>query len=140
PIIRAVTGEDRATRDADLTRKNGGLPLSGHNVTVAVLDTGVDGTHSDLSGRVVQNVKLADTQSVSAGFTYPTAIENLPNTDQAYGHGTFVAGVIAGDGTRSGGKYKGVAQGARILGLSAGDLTLSFVLSGFDYLLANGEI
>ncbi|OLE51408.1 MAG: hypothetical protein AUG51_23215 [Acidobacteria bacterium 13_1_20CM_3_53_8] len=117
PIIRAVTGEDRATRDADLTRKNGGLPVSGHNVTVAVLDTGIDGTHNDFSGRMIQNVKLADTQSVSAAF---------------------VAGVIAGDGTRSGGKYKGVAQGARILGLSAGDLTLSFVLSGFDYLLANG--
>ncbi|HMF55819.1 MAG TPA: S8 family serine peptidase, partial [Pyrinomonadaceae bacterium] len=138
PEIRAVTGEDRALRDTDVTRKNGGLPLSGRNITVAVLDTGVDGTHSDISGRVVQNVKLADTQSVSAGFTYPAAIENLPNTDQAYGHGTFVAGVIAGNGAHSGGKYKGVASGAQILGLSAGDLTLSFVLSGFDYLLANG--
>lgn len=138
PIVRSVTGEDRALRDSDLTQKNGGLPLSGRNITVAVLDTGVDGTHSDISGRVVQNVKLADTQSASVGFTYPTAVENLPNTDQVYGHGTFVAGVIAGNGTRSGGKYRGVAPSAQILGLSAGDLTLSFVLSGFDYLLSQG--
>src|ERR1043165_6816299 len=133
----AMTGTDRVRRDADLTRKNIGLPVSGRGVTVAVLDTGVDGTHSDLSGRVVQNVKLADTQSASVGFNYPTVSTTLPNTDQAYGHGTFVAGVIAGTGQQSGGKYAGVAPGANILGLSAGDASLLFVLSGFDYLLAN---
>jgi serine protease AprX len=134
----SMTGTDRVRRDADLTRKNLGLPVSGRNVTVAVLDTGVDGTHSDLSGRVVQNVKLADTQSVSAGFTQPVDVENLPDTDQADGHGTFVAGLIAGNGVRSGGKYNGIAPGANVVGLSAGDLNLSFVLSGFDYLLSNG--
>lgn len=126
-------------RDADLTRKNGGMPLSGRGVTVAVLDTGVDSTHSDLAGRVVQNVKLADAQSLSVGFAPPVAVEGLPNTDQLYGHGTFVAGIIAGNGLRSGGKYAGVAPGARLVGLSAGDLNLSFVLAGFDYLLNNGR-
>src|SRR5207237_1197906 len=83
------------------------------------------GTHSDLSGRVVQNVKLADTQSVSVAFTAPVSVENLPTTDQADGHGTFVAGLIAGNGTRSGGKYAGIAPGANVVGLSAGDLNLS---------------
>jgi serine protease AprX len=136
----AMTGTDRVRRDADLTRKNIGLPVSGRGVTVAVLDTGVDGTHSDLSGRVVQNVKLADTQSVSVGFTEPVSVENLPTTDQAYGHGTFVAGLIAGNGIRSGGKYSGVAPGANVVGLSAGDLNLSFVLSGFDYLLSHPQL
>lgn len=134
----SLTGVDGVRRDADLTRKNLGLPVSGRNVTVAVLDTGVDGTHSDLSGRVVQNVKLADTQSLGAGFTQPVDVEGLPDTDQAYGHGTFVAGLIAGNGARSGGLYSGIAPGANVVGLSAGDLNLSFVLSGFDYLLSNG--
>jgi serine protease AprX len=106
-------------------------------VTVAVLDTGVDGTHGDLAGRVVQNLKLADTQSLGVGFIYPLALPNLPNTDLVYGHGTFVAGVIAGNGQQSSGKYAGVAPGANILGLSAGDASLLFILSGFDYLLAN---
>ncbi|HEX8138014.1 MAG TPA: S8 family serine peptidase [Pyrinomonadaceae bacterium] len=133
-----ATGVDRVRRDADLTRRNLGLPLSGRGTTVAVLDTGLDGTHSDLSGRVVQNVKIADTQSLSVGFMPPVYVEGLPNTDQVYGHGTFVAGLIAGSGLQSGGKYAGVAPGARLLGLSAGDLTLSFVLSGFDYLLSAG--
>jgi serine protease AprX len=125
--------------DRDLTRNNQGMPVSGNNVTVAVLDTGVDGTHADLAGRVIQNVKLLDPQSVSPGFVNPVGIENVPNTDQAYGHGTFVAGVIAGNGARSGSRYAGLAPGARIVGLSAGDLTLSFVLSGFDYLLTSGD-
>ncbi|HSQ22812.1 MAG TPA: S8 family serine peptidase [Pyrinomonadaceae bacterium] len=134
---RTVTTVEPIRRNSDLTRANNGLPVSGHGVTVAVLDTGVDGTHADLSGRVVQNLKLADTQSLGVGFNYPLATPSLSNTDQVYGHGTFVAGIIAGNGQQSGGKYAGVAPGANILGLSAGDASLLFVLSGFDYLLAN---
>jgi serine protease AprX len=68
----------------------------------------------------------------------PLSVEGLPNTDQAYGHGTFVAGLIAGSGVRSGGKYGGVAPGANLVGLSAGDLNLTYVLAGFDYLLSKG--
>lgn len=136
---QGLTGVERTRRDADLTRNNAGVPVSGRGVTVAVLDTGLDSTHGDLAGRVAQNVKLADLQSASAvGFNYPANIENLPNTDQAYGHGTFVAGVIGGNGSKSGGQYTGVAPGARIVGMSAGDLNLVFVLNGFDYLLERG--
>lgn len=133
--VNSLSGSDRVRADAELMRRNNGMPFSGRGVTVAVLDTGLDGTHSDFAGRVTQNVKLADTQSAGVGFNYPANVEGLPNTDQAYGHGTFVAGVIGGNGTRSAGRYTGVAPGARLVGLSAGDLTLSFVLSGFDYLL-----
>jgi len=102
-----------------------------------VLDTGIDGTHGDLANRVAQNIKLADTQSASVGFNYPINSGNLSNTDQLYGHGTFVAGLIAGNGSLSSGKYAGVAPDARLIGLSAGDLTLVYVLNGLDYLLAN---
>jgi serine protease AprX len=137
PAARDVTTVERVGRDSDLTRANKGLTVSGRGVTVAVLDTGVDGTHGDLAGRVIQNIKLADTQSLGPGFNYPMTAPSLPNTDQAYGHGTFVAGVIAGNGQQSAGKYAGVAPNANILGLSAGDASLLFILSGFDYLLAN---
>src|SRR5712671_1522735 len=138
PAARSLTGVERVRRNTELTNANQGLPVSGRGVTVAVLDTGVDGMHADLSGRVVQNLKLADTQSLGVGFNYPAAAPNLANTDQAYGHGTFVAGVIAGNGQQSGGKYAGVAPNANILGLSAGDASLLFILAGFDYLLTNG--
>ena len=137
PAARNITGAERVRRTNDLTDANHGAPVTGRGVTVAVLDTGVDGLHPDLAGRVVQNLKLADTQSQGVGFNYPVVSPNLPNTDQVYGHGTFVAGVIAGSGQQSAGKYAGVASGANILGLSAGDASLLFVLSGFDYLLGN---
>jgi serine protease AprX len=140
PEVRAETGVDRAWNDREIATHNLNTSVSGRGVTVAVLDTGLDGTHGDLAGRVVQNVKLADTQSASAGFNYPVNLENLSNTDQAYGHGTFVAGVIAGNGSLSGGKYSGVAPGARVVGLSAGDLTLLYVLDGFDYLLSHADL
>jgi serine protease AprX len=139
PAVRGVTGVERAWNDLDLRGQNGNLPVTGRNVTVAVLDTGIDGTHSDLAGRVTKNIKLADTQSVSAGFNYPVNSENLANTDQLYGHGTFVAGVIGGNGSSSNGKFKGVAPNAKLLGLSAGDLNLLYVLEGFDYLLTAGQ-
>ena len=140
PEVRTVTGVERTRRDADLVGRNFGLQPTGRNVTVAVLDTGIDGMHGDISGRVTKNVKLADTQSAGPGFNYPVNSETLANTDQLYGHGTFVAGVIAGDGSLSGGKFAGVAPGAKLVGLSAGDATLLYVLGGLDYLLSNPSL
>jgi serine protease AprX len=130
-----TTGVQRVGPDQDLRQENSGMPVTGRNVTVAVLDTGINGLHPDLAGKVVQNVRLTDTQSLLGLFTYPVPLENLSNTDLLSGHGTFVSGVIAASGVSSSGRFAGVAPGARLLGLSAGDLNLMFVLSGFDYLL-----
>lgn len=133
-----TTGITRVAPDRDLTARNNGMPVSGKNVTVAVLDTGINSQHGDLAGRVAQNVRLTDLQSAAPTFVYPTPIENIPNTDPVSGHGTFVAGMIAASGVASGGKYNGVAPGARLLGLSAGDINLTHVLAGFDYILERG--
>jgi len=130
-----TTQIQRVSTDRDLQRRNAGMPVSGRNVTVAVLDTGVNSAHNDLAGKIVQNVRLLDTQSAAVGFLNPTPVENVSNTDLTNGHGTFVAGIVAGSGVNSGGKYNGIAPGAKILGLSAGDLSLIHILSGFDYLL-----
>ncbi len=133
-----LTGGGRARADAELKAKNWGLPVTGSGVTVAVLDTGVNGLHPDLAGRMVNNVLMVSTLGVGIGFNYPINIEHLPTTDLVDGHGTFVAGVIAGSGQMSNGKYNGVAPGAKLLGLGAGVLNLFFVLEGFDYLLTEG--
>ena len=134
-----ITGLPRAISDSDLRADNGGSPYSGRDVTVAVLDTGLNSTHPDLAGRVVQNVRLADVQSAPAGFVYPEPLENQSNTDMVSGHGTVVGGIIGGSGSASNGRFAGVASNARLLGLSAGDANLLFVLSGFDYLLDRGS-
>lgn len=136
---RILTGQTKVTSDRRLAQRNGGATLSGQGVTVAVLDTGIDATHPDLSygTQVIQNVRVADLQGSSPTFLYPQVVEGLNNTDPVMGHGTFVAGVIAGTGAASGGFYGGMAPGARLLGISGGDASLFFVLSGMDYILSH---
>ena len=73
--------------------------FDGKGVKIAVLDTGVDTTHPDLKDQVVAEKNFS---------TAPAA------TDK-YGHGTHVASIAAGTGAKSGGKYKGVAPGAKLL-------------------------
>ncbi|MFI6174761.1 S8 family serine peptidase [Nonomuraea sp. NPDC051191] len=71
----------------------------GTGVKVAVLDTGVDAEHPDLADRI------AESRSFVPGET----------AQDGHGHGTHVASTIAGSGAGSGGKYKGVAPGARLI-------------------------
>jgi hypothetical protein len=68
-------------------------------VTVAVLDTGIDDTFPDLAGRI------AAEQNFSSSA----------DTVDRFGHGTFVAAQIAGSGTASHGRRRGVAYGSRLL-------------------------
>jgi serine protease AprX len=135
---RALIGLDEAAADAALPRPAGAL-LSGSGVTIAVLDSGVDGTHPDLpfGSKVVGNVRLNPAVGTAPDFIYPPAVEGIANTDLALGHGTFVASVAAGSGSASAGANRGMAPGASILGLSAGDLYIINVLEGFDYILDN---
>ena len=133
------TNIQRVSTDGELRSDNGGVPVTGRNVTVAVLDTGINSQHPDLAGRVVQNVRLVDVQSAPIGFMEPAPIEGLANTDFGGGHGTFVSGIVAGSGSSSNGKFAGVAPNAKLLGLGAGDADLTNVLSGFDYLLQKGS-
>src|SRR6266540_3131861 len=130
-----LTGTERVKADAELTAANGGQTVTGRNVTVAVLDTGLDSTHGDVAGRVVRNVSTVGAAGLGVNFTYPNTVEGLPNTDPVSGHGTFVGGVIAGNGARSSGIYTGVAPGAKLVGVSVGTLDLLSVIEGFDYIL-----
>lgn len=79
--------------------------LDGAGETVAVLDTGLDATHLDFAGRVV----------ASCGAVLPG------DTEDRAGHGTHVAGIVAGDGAESGGTYRGVAPGASLVVQASAD-------------------
>src|SRR6266545_2528333 len=119
-----LTGTERVKADAELTAANGGQTVTGRNVTVAVLDTGLDSTHGDVAGRVVRNVSTVGAAGLGVNFTYPNTVEGLPNTDP-----------VAGNGARSSGIYTGVAPGAKLVGVSVGTLDLLSVIEGFDYIL-----
>jgi serine protease AprX len=139
----AITG---VTKNAELAPE--GYGYTGKGVGIAVLDSGIDATHQDLllGEKTVQNVKLLsedDTGLIVAGTSIepPKYQENVANTDENVGHGTHVAGISAGTGEMSNGKYKGVAPDAHIVGVGAGlGLFVLNILTGWDYVITNKDV
>jgi serine protease AprX len=143
--VRTVSGVERTRTDAAFTRANGGLPVSGAgDFSVVINDSGIDATHPDLQlgKNVIQNVMIVtDDQTVSSGFTSLQAVENVPDTDLNVGHGTHCAGIVGGTGQQSGGKYAGVAPGAKLIGTGSGAVLFVLnALGGFEWSLTNQPI
>ena len=136
-----LTGVDRVRSDASFTSRNGGLPVSGKGAfSVVINDSGIDARHDDLKlgTHVIQNVQILTDEQTVAGFTSLQAIENIPDTDLNVGHGTHCAGIVGGNGQDSGGKYAGVAPGARLIGTGSG--AVLFILNGlggFEWSMTN---
>ncbi len=137
---RAITGVDRLRTDSNIISRNNGFPISGKGVGVLVNDSGIDATHPDLKfgTKVVQNV-MAQTNLRALSSLGPVIyVENVPNTDNNSGHGTHVAGTVAGTGAVSQGKYEGVAPGAHLIGYgSGGALLILDGIGGFDYAITH---
>ena len=78
---------------------------TGKGIGVCILDTGIY-EHIDFTGRIW-------------AFYDFLAFKRRPYDDN--GHGTHVAGLVAGDGTASMGKYRGAAPGCGIISLKVLD-------------------
>jgi serine protease AprX len=105
------------------------LGLDGAGIGVAIIDSGVTRVHDDLPpGRVV---KFAD------------FVNFQPEPYDDYGHGTHVAGIIAGSGYDSGGRRQGIAPGASLIVEKVLDATgegfISNVIAAIDYAVANKD-
>ena len=98
--------------------------VDGAGVTVAVVDTGIEPV-ADLAGRVI------------GGIDFST--EDDPY-DDSFGHGTFVAGLIAGNGASSNGAYKGVAPKAKLVSVKIagrdGASDVSHVLAAIQWVVS----
>jgi serine protease AprX len=123
--------------------------FTGAGVGVAIMDSGVNGLNPDIAfpGRTVANVKfIANFADVVEDDGTPRVggelfVANLANTDNTSGHGTHVAGIVAGTGASTGGVYRGVAPGAHLVGLSVGEglsIVNVMVLQATDWLIENG--
>src|SRR5688572_30391385 len=140
---RTITGIENLIRDSQVTALNNGLPVTGRNIGVSYIDTGIDATHPDLQQNVAQNVYFATADvmvELPAGFLPVVPVENVPISDVEGGHGTFGAAVTAGTGAASGGLYTGMAPGAKLIGIRAGNdvgLTSYAIVQAMDYTLVN---
>lgn len=102
--------------------------FTGKDVVIAVLDTGIY-PHPDLI--LPENRILAWHDLVNQ--------KEKPYDDN--GHGTHVSGIIAGNGRSSGGRYKGIAPEAMLVGVKVldgkGSGNISNLLAGIEWCLDN---
>jgi serine protease AprX len=111
---------------------------TGRGVTVALVDTGVDQSVPDIAGRVLP---------VRDDLTRRTVpclnLSGEPGCADSYGHGTFIAGIIAGNGAGSGGKWKGIAPEADLVSIKIagrdGSADVSQVLAAIQWVVSFRE-
>lgn len=103
------------------------LNITGRNVTVAVIDTGIDYNHPDLGGCFGPSCR------VIGGFDF---VYNDSNPIDDHSHGTHVAGIIGANGSLT-----GVAPDASFLALKVCDVSGwcwdSDIIAAIDWALVN---
>ena len=95
------------------------LGITGRDVVVGVIDTGVCPTHPDIAGRLWRNPCETDNGVDDDGNGYVDDLigwnfrDDTNDTSDELGRGSHVAGTVAGDGTS--GTDSGAAPGAEIM-------------------------
>ncbi len=156
--VSKAAGKDTFADVPDLGGNNWGADLvkapeawangyTGKGVTVAVLDCGVDYNHSDLSSNIwTNNKEIAGNGKDDDGNGYIDDVygwnfdSNNNNTLDVAGHGTHVAGTIAGVNNSSG--VTGIAYDAQIMPVKVlddeGSGSYDAIADGIYYAVDNG--
>ena len=130
-LTLGFTERTSATVGADAVRQQ--LGYDGAGIGVAVIDSGVTAWHDDLADPAAPTTQRVDQ------FVDFVAGQTQPYDD--YGHGTHVAGIIAGNGADSNGARSGIAPKARLVVLKVLDQggrgRISDVIAAIDYAVAH---
>jgi len=110
--------------DADLSNAKSGDGTGSVNVDVAVLDSGIDSAHPDLTV-----------------YRSKTFVSGTSSAKDDNGHGTFVAGIIGAKDDDAG--VVGVVPGARLWAVKvldrSGNGLISDIIAGIDYIVQNAK-
>ena len=128
-------------------------PLSSNasEVIVAVIDSGIDPLHPDLSGVLWNNDDEIPNNGIdddgngyiddTYGWDFTGEYDNIPQ--DGHGHGTHVAGTIAATRNNNEG-IAGVANNVKIMGLrfldKSGNGITSWAINALEYAVANGAV
>jgi serine protease AprX len=130
PVVGAMerTG---ATIGATAVRQETGYDGSG--VGVAVIDSGVTSWHDDLT----------DSAGAQRVRHFVDFVNGAVAPYDDYGHGTHIAGIVAGNGFDSAGARSGIAPAAHLIVLKTLDASgagyVSNVIAALDYVVANKD-
>lgn len=129
--VKYISSLSKAFAQMDIARKILGvndLCGAGEGVTVAIIDTGIV-EHGDFCYGQKRIIKFVDFVG-----------EKISPYDDN-GHGTFVAGVCAGNGALSCGRYSGIAPKANIISLKAlnskGEASADKILNAMEWVYNN---
>lgn len=100
----------------------------GEGVTTVIFDTGVNHKHPDLKGQVL---------------AFLDCVNGRRNCYDDNGHGTHIAGILAGTGVASRKKYQGVAPGGKLVIVKIldanGNGKLKSIIQGIDWVLCHQQ-
>lgn len=124
---RAHTCLDVAIPSVEATRAQES-GYTGRGVAIAIVDSGIQ-PHPDF------------TRPSSRIVAWYDAVNGRARPYDDHGHGTHVAGIAAGNGFSSNGKYRGVAPEADIVAVKVADAdgsaSMSQIIEGLQWVLAN---
>jgi serine protease AprX len=110
------------------------MGYDGAGIGVGVIDSGITAWHDDLTTANGQGQRVAHFADFVNGYTQPY---------DDFGHGTHVAGIVAGNGRDMNGARTAIAPGAHIIALKAldgeGHGTISMIIAAIDYAVANKD-